>query len=245
MTNYFDYTFGNFQTSPKGFGPYQGPTSFTGPLAPIGGGQAPFSLEGGATQGATPVTPEIIQGTNPVIPAPGQEAIDIPPVGPQQPSGPQVESPGTQFPGQQASPGQEPGGGGQQFPGQQASPGQAGDTGGGGQESGGAGGAGGMGGMPIDIQALGPGTTQPIQGWVDEAIKAGTGWVQSAEGVATNAIRAGQTFGSVLFGGVTNWFVRGFLIFLGALLVIIGLIVLMWDHGGEQVAVKAAKAVAA
>ncbi len=137
--------------------------------------------------------------------------------------------------GQQAF---DPGGGGQQ-----ASPGQ--DTGGGGQESGGTGGAGGMGGMPIDIQALGPGTTQPIQGWVDEAIKAGTGWVQSAEGVATNAIKAGQTFGSVLFGGVTNWFVRGFLIVLGALLVIVGLIVLMWDHGGEQVAVKAAKAVAA
>jgi hypothetical protein len=112
-----------------------------------------------------------------------------------------------------------------------------------GSGSGGAGGAGG--GMPLDIQTLGPGTTQPIQGWINEALKTGTGWVGQAVGTANTAISAAETFGSNLFGGITNWFVRGFLIFLGAILIFIGLIVLMWDHGGEQVAHKAAKAAAA
>lgn len=95
--------------------------------------------------------------------------------------------------------------------------------------------------LPIDIQTLGPGTTQPIQKWVDQALAAGSGWVASAEAVATNAINAGNRFGSNLFGNLTNEFVRGFLIFFGVAIIIVSLIALMWNHGGQQVVTKTAK----
>jgi hypothetical protein len=106
--------------------------------------------------------------------------------------------------------------------------------------AGGAGGAagGGGGGMPINLMTLGPGTTQPITGWISNIEKAFGGGLDKA-------LKAGGTATANWLGGLGNWFFRGLLIFLGILLIAVGLIVLMWDHGGKEVTEKTVKAVAA
>jgi hypothetical protein len=106
--------------------------------------------------------------------------------------------------------------------------------------AGGAGGAagGGGGGMPINLMTLGPGTTQPITGWISNIEKAFGGGLDKA-------LKAGGTATANWLGGLGNWFIRGMLIFLGILLIAVGLIVLMWDHGGKEVTEKTVKAVAA
>lgn len=98
-----------------------------------------------------------------------------------------------------------------------------------------------MSGTPIDIQTLGPGTTKPISGWVDQALTTGSGWVSSAENVATTAIKAAGTFGANLLGGWTSYFLRGFLIVAGVMIILVALAALMWQHGGKDVAQTVAK----
>jgi hypothetical protein len=118
--------------------------------------------------------------------------------------------------------------------------GGAGGAGGGSQGGGsqdgsqGAGAGGGGGELPINLKTLGPGTTKPIGDWIKEIM---SGFGQETDKV----LGAGQNAVANYFGGISNWFVRAFLIFLGIVLVAIGLIVLMWDHGGEQVATKVMK----
>lgn len=128
----------------------------------------------------------------------------------------------------------------------------SGNGGGAGAGGGGGGGGGGLGGIagaagggqaiPIDLQLLGPGTTKPITGWVDQIMK---GFGTEAQNITTASIKTVDTYFSNLLGGISNWFVRAFLILLGIIIIAIGLIVLMWDHGGEQVALNVRKAVIA
>jgi hypothetical protein len=98
--------------------------------------------------------------------------------------------------------------------------------------------AGAGGGIAIDLQTLGAGTTKPITDWI-KTIMTGFG------GMATTIYKAAENLGANAFGGITNWFERAFLMLLGIILIAVGLIVLMWDHGGEQVAAKVTKFAAA
>jgi hypothetical protein len=71
-----------------------------------------------------------------------------------------------------------------------------------------------------------------------------TSWIKNIEdtfgGGLTKALTAGQTAVANWFGGVGNWFIRGMLIVLGIILIGVGLVVLMWDHGGKEMTEKAA-----
>ena len=52
----------------------------------------------------------------------------------------------------------------------------------------------------------------------------------------TKAIAAVENTAGTYFAGISNWFVRAGLIVLAIVLIAIGLIVLMWDHGGKETA---------
>jgi hypothetical protein len=69
--------------------------------------------------------------------------------------------------------------------------------------------------------------------------------IESAFGGAfAGALKSGQTAVATWFAGIENWFVRFGIIVLGIILVAIGLVVLMWDHGGQQVATTAGRVAA-
>jgi hypothetical protein len=56
-----------------------------------------------------------------------------------------------------------------------------------------------------------------------------------------SAITAAETSAATWLGSTQNWFIRAGVIVLGIVLVAIAFVVLMWDHGGEQVAQQAGR----
>ena len=60
-------------------------------------------------------------------------------------------------------------------------------------------------------------------------------------GMTSTILKSAQTAVGTLFGGLENWFVRFGLIALGILIIVVALIVLLWDHGGEKVATQAGR----
>jgi hypothetical protein len=92
-------------------------------------------------------------------------------------------------------------------------------------------------GAPV-TQGLQTGTINAIQTWVTS--------IENAVGTSfSGALKSGQTAVATWFAGVENWFVRFGLIVLGIILVAIGLVILMWDHGGQQFASRAGAVMAA
>lgn len=83
-------------------------------------------------------------------------------------------------------------------------------------------------GTPENV-GLQPTTTQDITTWVNSITKA------AGQGV-TAAISAAETGLGTAFSGVQNWFIRAGLILLAIVLIAVGLIVLLWDHGGKETA---------
>src|ERR1700733_7772015 len=80
------------------------------------------------------------------------------------------------------------------------------------------------------------------QSFITSAI---TGIENAFGGGLTKAITAAETAMGNYLGGLQNWFIRAAVILLGVILVGIALVVLMWDHGGSQVAQTATRVVAA
>jgi hypothetical protein len=72
-----------------------------------------------------------------------------------------------------------------------------------------------------------------------------TGIENAFGGGLTKAITAAETAMGNYLGGLQNWFIRAAVILLGVILIGIALVVLMWDHGGSQVAQTATRVVAA
>jgi hypothetical protein len=90
--------------------------------------------------------------------------------------------------------------------------------------------------------------TPVSQGLQQGTIDAITKWVNSVEsavgGAFSGALKSGQTAVGTLFGGVENWFIRAGLIVLGIILIAVALVVILWDHGGQQVAQQAVRVAA-
>ena len=61
-------------------------------------------------------------------------------------------------------------------------------------------------------------------------------------GGLTTAVTAAETAVGNYLGGLQNWFIRAAVILLGVVLIAIALVVLMWDHGGKQVATTVTRA---
>lgn len=61
-------------------------------------------------------------------------------------------------------------------------------------------------------------------------------------GGLTKAITAAETAVGNYLGGLQNWFIRAAVILLGVVLIAIALVVLMWDHGGKEVASNVTRA---
>jgi hypothetical protein len=92
-------------------------------------------------------------------------------------------------------------------------------------------------GTPIKV-GLQPEEVSAIQGWVNS--------FETSVGTAfAGALKSAQTATGTLFGGIQNWFIRAFLIILGIILLAVGLVALMWDHGGKETAQTAMRVVAA
>jgi Cell Wall Hydrolase len=68
-----------------------------------------------------------------------------------------------------------------------------------------------------------------------------TGIENAFGGMTSTILKSAQTAVGTLFGGLENWFVRFGLIVLGILIIVVALIVLLWDHGGEKVATQAGR----
>jgi hypothetical protein len=67
--------------------------------------------------------------------------------------------------------------------------------------------------------------------------------IESAMGTGlTKTITAAETAVGNYLGGLQNWFIRAAVILLGVVLIAIALVVLMWDHGGKQVATTVTRA---
>lgn len=67
--------------------------------------------------------------------------------------------------------------------------------------------------------------------------------IESAMGGGlTKTITAAETAVGNYLGGLQNWFIRAAVILLGVVLIAIALVVLMWDHGGKQVATTVSRA---
>jgi N-acetylmuramoyl-L-alanine amidase len=100
------------------------------------------------------------------------------------------------------------------------------------------------GGMTADAGQGSPVTQGLQQGTIDAITK----WVNSIEsatgGAFSGALKSAQTAVGTLFGGVENWFIRAGLIVLGIILIAVALVVILWDHGGQQVAQQAVKVAA-
>lgn len=83
-------------------------------------------------------------------------------------------------------------------------------------------------GTPV-TQGLQQGTIAAIQGWIANI-------EQSFSSGLKHALSAAETAIGTYFSGVENWFIRFGLIVLAIVLIAIGLIVIMWDHGGQETA---------
>ena len=81
-------------------------------------------------------------------------------------------------------------------------------------------------------QALQPEAVSQIGSWI-------TGIENSVGGAFSGAVKAAETAAGTYLGSVQNWFTRAGLIFLGVLIIVVALVVLMWDHGGKNVATTA------
>jgi hypothetical protein len=92
-------------------------------------------------------------------------------------------------------------------------------------------------GTPV-TQGLQQGTITAIQGWV-------TSFETSVGTAFAGALKSAQTAVGTAFGGLENWFVRAFLIILGIILLAIGIVMLMWNHGGRETAQTAVRFAAA
>lgn len=92
-------------------------------------------------------------------------------------------------------------------------------------------------GTPI-TQGLQQGTISAIGSWISG--------IESAFGSGLkSALTAGENAVGTYFAGLANWFARGFLIILGIVILAIGLIALLWDHGGKETVVQMGKMAAA
>jgi hypothetical protein len=70
--------------------------------------------------------------------------------------------------------------------------------------------------------------------------------VEKAMGAGLAAtLKAAENGLGTYFAGISNWFVRAGLIILAIVLIAIGLIVLMWDHGGKETAGRMMEVMAA
>lgn len=88
--------------------------------------------------------------------------------------------------------------------------------------------------------------TQGLQQGTIDAITKWIGGIESAFGGGLkSALTAAETAAGTWLGSVQNWFARAGLIFLGIVLIAIALVVILWDHGGEQVARQAGRFAAA
>lgn len=91
--------------------------------------------------------------------------------------------------------------------------------------------------------------TPETQGLQQGTIAAITSWITGIEGATgkafTGAVTAAENAIGTYFGSVQNWFVRAFLIIVGIVILAVGLIALMWDHGGSKVAGQALEVVRA
>jgi hypothetical protein len=86
---------------------------------------------------------------------------------------------------------------------------------------------------PVKV-TLQPGVTKAVGDWISN--------IESSFGSGlASTLKAAETATANYFGGLTNWVVRGLLILLGIVLIAIGLIVLMWDHGGKETVVNLGK----
>lgn len=92
-------------------------------------------------------------------------------------------------------------------------------------------------GAPVQ-QALQPEAVSQISSWILSIESAFGGGLKSV-------ITAAETSAATWLGSTQNWFIRAGLIFLGVLVIIAALVILMWDHGGQQVAQQASRVIAA
>lgn len=83
-------------------------------------------------------------------------------------------------------------------------------------------------GTPV-TQGLQQGTLDAITKWIAN--------IETSFGSGLKAaLTAAETGAGTAFAGVENWFVRAGLIVLAIVLIAVGLIVLLWDHGGKETA---------
>lgn len=92
-------------------------------------------------------------------------------------------------------------------------------------------------GTPV-TQGLQQGTITAIGSWI-------TGIETAFGGGLKSTLTAAETAAGTWLGSVQNWFTRAGLIVLGIVLAAIALVVIMWDHGGENVARQASRFAAA
>jgi energy-converting hydrogenase Eha subunit B len=83
-----------------------------------------------------------------------------------------------------------------------------------------------------ETQGLQQSTITAIQGWI-------TGIENSFGSGMKAVVSAAETSAGTWLGSVQNWFTRAGLIILGIVIAAIALVVMLWDHGGKEMAGRA------